>query len=81
MSVKELEPEVEEAQLLEFTPPTYAVVQPPRRRLNLRRLIIPVAAVLAAIAIFFGVNMYREGQMYVSTDNASSPARRSRLAR
>jgi multidrug resistance efflux pump len=45
------------------------VVQP-RRRLNLRRVIIPAAVVVAAIAIFFGVNMYREGQMYVSTDNA-----------
>ena len=69
MSVRELEPEVEESELLEFTPPTYAAVQP-RRRLNLRKLIIPAAALAAAIAIFFGVNMYREGQMYVTTDNA-----------
>jgi multidrug resistance efflux pump len=42
----------------------------PERRLNLRRLIIPAAAVVLVIGAAFGVNMYREGQMYVSTDNA-----------
>jgi hypothetical protein len=40
------------------------------RRLNLRRLIIPAAAVVLVIGAAFGVNMYREGQMYVTTDNA-----------
>jgi multidrug resistance efflux pump len=40
------------------------------RRLNLRRLIIPAAAVVLVIGVAFGVSMYREGQMYVSTDNA-----------
>jgi multidrug resistance efflux pump len=41
-----------------------------RRRLNLRRLVIPVGAVVLVAGLAFGVNIYREGQMYVSTDNA-----------
>jgi multidrug resistance efflux pump len=43
---------------------------PRRGRLNLRRLIVPAAAVVLVIGAALGVNMYREGQMYVSTDNA-----------
>jgi multidrug resistance efflux pump len=42
----------------------------PRRRLNLRRLILPVAAIVVVIAAVVGISMYREGQMYVSTENA-----------
>jgi multidrug resistance efflux pump len=42
----------------------------PRRRVNVRRLLIPIGAVLLIAAAAFGVNAYREGQMYVSTDNA-----------
>jgi multidrug resistance efflux pump len=42
----------------------------PRRKLNLRRLIPPVAAVIAIGAAVLGVSMYRQSQMYVSTDNA-----------
>lgn len=72
MSVQ-LRPEVEEeaeSELLEFTPPTYKVPASPRRNLNIRRLIIPVAVVVVVLAGVVGVNVYREGQMYVSTDNA-----------
>jgi multidrug resistance efflux pump len=42
----------------------------PRRRLNLRRLILPVGGVILLLAAVVGFNMYRDGQMYVSTDNA-----------
>lgn len=42
----------------------------PQRRINLRRLLIPIGLVLLVGAAIFGVNAYREGQMYVSTDNA-----------
>lgn len=44
----------------------------PRRKrgLNLRRLILPVGAVVVIVAGIFGFNMYREGQQYVSTENA-----------
>jgi len=42
----------------------------PRRRVNLRRLALPIGAIALAIATFVGISMYREGQMYVSTDNA-----------
>jgi len=41
-----------------------------RRRLNLRRLVLPIGAIALAIGTFVGISMYREGQMYVSTDNA-----------
>jgi len=42
----------------------------PRRRLNLRRLIIPIGGLALVGAVFFGVSTYREGQMYVGTENA-----------
>ena len=42
----------------------------PRRRLNVRRLVLPIGAVVLIVALVFGVNVYRQGQMYVSTDNA-----------
>jgi multidrug resistance efflux pump len=41
----------------------------PRRRM-LRRLIIPMALVVLLIAAFAGFSVYRESQLYVSTDNA-----------
>jgi multidrug resistance efflux pump len=42
----------------------------PRRRLNFRRLIIPIGGLVLAGAVFFGVSTYRNGQMYVGTENA-----------
>jgi multidrug resistance efflux pump len=42
----------------------------PRKRINLRRLILPVGGVILVVAAVVGFNMYRDGQMYVSTDNA-----------
>ena len=41
-----------------------------RRRRSLRRLLLPLGAVVLIGAAFFGYSMYRDGQMYVSTDNA-----------
>lgn len=43
---------------------------PGARRRMLRRLILPVALVVVLVAGGVGFSMYREGQMYVSTDNA-----------
>lgn len=48
----------------------------PRRRpgvLN-RRVLLPLAAVIVLAAVVIGFNAYREGQMYVSTDNAQLTA-------
>jgi multidrug resistance efflux pump len=44
----------------------------PRRRPRLlsRVVLLPVAAVVVIAAAYFGFNTYREGQLYVSTDNA-----------
>jgi multidrug resistance efflux pump len=42
----------------------------PRRRVGLRRLILPIGAIVIAVAAFVGVSMYRDSQTYVSTDNA-----------
>ena len=65
------EAEEAESELFDFTPPTYEAAAPQsRRKLNLRKLIIPVAAVVVVLAGVFGFNMYRQGQMYVTTDNA-----------
>ncbi|MBO0882475.1 MAG: efflux RND transporter periplasmic adaptor subunit [Mycobacterium sp.] len=36
----------------------------------MRRLILPIGAVVLILAGLFGFNMYREGQLYVSTENA-----------
>ncbi|MBV9581525.1 MAG: HlyD family efflux transporter periplasmic adaptor subunit [Chloroflexi bacterium] len=41
-----------------------------RRRVGWRRLVLPVGGVALIIAAFVGFSMYRDGQMYVSTDNA-----------
>jgi multidrug resistance efflux pump len=41
-----------------------------RRRLPGRRVLIPAAAVVLLIVVAFGVTTYREGQLYVSTENA-----------
>jgi len=43
-----------------------------RRRpaLITRRVLLPVAAVVLVVAAVFAFNAYREGQLYVSTDNA-----------
>jgi multidrug resistance efflux pump len=35
-----------------------------------RRVLLPVAAVVLIVAAVFGFNAYREGQLYVSTENA-----------
>jgi multidrug resistance efflux pump len=35
-----------------------------------RRVLLPVAAVVLVVVAVFGFNAYREGQLYVSTDNA-----------
>jgi multidrug resistance efflux pump len=47
-----------------------AATPAPTKRLNLRRLILPVGAIALVAASYFGFSMYREGQLYVSTDNA-----------
>jgi hypothetical protein len=41
-----------------------------RRRLMNRRVLLPVLAVILIAAGVFGFNAYREGQLYVTTDNA-----------
>ena len=53
-------------------PPVAAEAAAPRRRpafLN-RRVLLPILAVILIVAGYFGYNTYREGQLYVSTDNA-----------
>ena len=74
---RETEGRLTEPELLEFEPSienTEPPVEPTRptrrRRINIRRLILPVGAVVLLVAGGFGFNMYREGQLYVSTDNA-----------
>jgi multidrug resistance efflux pump len=62
------EPEVHQVELDSIS--EWEKTPRPGRRLNLRRLIIPAAAVVLVGAAAFGFNMYREGQMYVTTDNA-----------
>jgi multidrug resistance efflux pump len=49
-----------------------AVVGPTRRRpvFLTRRVLLPVGAVILVVAAVFGFNTWREGQLYVSTDNA-----------
>jgi multidrug resistance efflux pump len=42
----------------------------PRRRVSLRLLLLIVGSVLLLATAFFGYSMYREGVVYVSTDNA-----------
>jgi multidrug resistance efflux pump len=42
----------------------------PRRRFLSRRVLLPVLAVIVLVAAVVGLNAYREGQLYVSTDNA-----------
>ena len=44
----------------------------PRRRPRIftRRVLLPLLAVVLIAAAIFGFNTYREGQLYVSTDNA-----------
>jgi multidrug resistance efflux pump len=42
----------------------------PRKRISLRRLILPIGGVVLLILGVIGFNMYRDGQTYVSTDNA-----------
>lgn len=42
----------------------------PKRRRNLRRLLLPLGGLALIIAALVGFSMYREGQLYVSTDNA-----------
>ena len=42
----------------------------PTRRRNLRRLILPIGAAAVVIGAVIGISMYRDSQMYVSTDNA-----------
>jgi len=42
----------------------------PRRKLNLRKLILPAAAVILIAAAVAGIMMWRQSQLYVSTDNA-----------
>jgi len=41
-----------------------------RTRRRLRVLIVPVLGVVVVLAAFVGFNMWREAQLYVSTDNA-----------
>src|SRR5215471_5114574 len=53
-------------------PPAAADAPAPRRRpgfLN-RRVLLPILLVILIVAGYFGYNTYREGQLYVSTDNA-----------
>ena len=54
----------------DFTALAEPVAPVKRRRINVRRLILPIGAVILVVGLVFGVNMYREGQMYVSTENA-----------
>jgi multidrug resistance efflux pump len=42
----------------------------PRPRLMSRRVLLPLAAIVLVIAAIFAYGAYREGQLYVSTDNA-----------
>jgi multidrug resistance efflux pump len=44
----------------------------PRRRpaLLTRRVLLPIGAVVVVVVAIFGINTYREGQLYVSTENA-----------
>jgi multidrug resistance efflux pump len=42
----------------------------PRPRIFTRRVLLPIAAVVVVGAAIFGFNTYREGQLYVSTENA-----------
>ena len=59
------------AQAPDETPHAEVAPAPARgRRLNLRRLILPVGGILLVVAAFVGVSMYREGQLYISTENA-----------
>jgi multidrug resistance efflux pump len=66
-------PEVEDAvaEAVQLTTPAaLAAAKAPRKRITIRRLLLPIGAVVLVAAGVFGVNMYREGQMYVSTENA-----------
>ncbi|MBV9119983.1 MAG: efflux RND transporter periplasmic adaptor subunit [Chloroflexi bacterium] len=54
-------------------PPTPAAEAPaalPRRRRNLRRILVPVLVVVVLIAASVGFNIYWQSAHYVSTDNA-----------
>jgi multidrug resistance efflux pump len=55
------------------TPETASAPAPATRRrpaFLTRRVLLPVLAVVLVIVAVFGVNTYREGQLYVSTENA-----------
>jgi multidrug resistance efflux pump len=43
---------------------------PSRRRRLVRRLLLPIGLVVLLVVAFVGFSMYRESQLYVSTDNA-----------
>jgi multidrug resistance efflux pump len=55
-----------------FAPPVQKALPsaPPSRRRMVRRLIVPVVAVIVVVAAALGNSMYRNAQLYVSTDNA-----------
>ncbi len=42
----------------------------PRKRRNLRRILLPLAVVVLAVAGYVGYGMYEDSLLYVSTDNA-----------
>lgn len=54
------------------TPSGHEVAPAPRkrRRLNLRRVLLPIGVIVLAVAAYVGWTTYRNSQMYVSTDNA-----------
>jgi multidrug resistance efflux pump len=51
--------------------PAQAAAPTPTRRRSLRRIILPAAFVILIIAAVVGYTIWRNSQMYVSTDNAS----------
>jgi multidrug resistance efflux pump len=47
-----------------------ATTRAPRRRRNVRRLLLPLGGLALIVAAVVGFSMYRQGQTYVSSDNA-----------
>jgi len=75
MSVQAPEPQVEarpDGIARTHLPPGVPAIldEPRRRRLPGRRVLVPVAAVVVVIAAALGFNAYRDGLLYVSTENA-----------